>query len=356
MSFGLKQGKYVPRSLQDVFDRLETRNERIDREAARTDLPTTFEVVIYNSYSPDLRGVKSTASIDESSSISNYNIMRARSLAGHHDSLFKPESASTIDQYERIRNTHFQAILKKTTDNQLPQTGEVWLATLVGGNMVSLNSRVGEVRVVLELEAEDGPARSAHTSSTGRVETVGDATASSSDEELNFMIRNKKSRDVLKDQLRALFAAEGLPFEVTSEVRNLNKQVAVLKGIYNKQGRDELASKYGNPGLGEQMVNAIESGDEAALRIAAQKSTRHMRGLAIDIRTYDKNDDQINKAIEIIRGLGLTYILEPVKTGCWDKPGSNVTNVKRLAAPGGRVGAKCYAEHIHINVPEGYGE
>lgn len=356
MSFGLKQGKYVPRSLQDVFDRLETRNERIDREAARTDLPTTFEVVIYNSYNPDLRGVKSEDSIDESSSISNYNIMRARSLAGHHDSLFSPESASTIDQYERIRNIHFQAVLKKSTDNQLPQTGEVWLATLVGGNVVSLNSRVGEVKVVLELEAEDSPAMSAHASSTEKIETVGDATSSGSTEEPNFMIRNKKSRDVLKDQLRRLFAAEGLPFQVTSEVRNLNKQVAVLKGIYKNQGRDELASKYGNPGLGKQMVDAIESGDEAALKIAAQKSTRHLRGLAIDIRTWDKNDDQVNKAIEIIKGLGLTYILEPVKTGCWDKPGSNVSNVKRLAAPGGLAGAKCHAEHIHINVPEGYGE
>jgi hypothetical protein len=356
VSFGLKQGKYVPRSLQDVFDRLETRNERIDRESTSTDLPTTFEVIIYNSYSPDLRGKKSEESIDESSSISNYNLMRARSLAGHHDSIFKPESASTIDQYERIRNIHFQAVIKKSTDIQTPQTGEVWLATLVGGNVVSLSSKVGEVSIFLELDDEDGPARAAYSRPTEPVGTVGDTTAPTSDEEPNFMARNKKSRDVLKDQLKRLFAAEGIPFTVTSEVRNIDRQVRVLKGIYNNQGREELATKYGNPGLGKKMVDAIESGDETALKVAAQKSTRHLRGLAIDIRTWDKNADQINKAIEIIKGLGLTYILEPVKTGCWDKPGSNVQNVKRLASPGGLKGAPCYAEHIHINVPEGYGE
>ena len=133
--------KYIPRSIQNVFDRIEAFNESITEKLFSTDLPTTFEVIVYAQKNPETKTPPTTTSeITNSSNISNYYFFKARSLSGHHDHLTPPESATTIDQYERFRNAHFQAIIKKKDINRLPQTGDVWLATETGANLVTLVS------------------------------------------------------------------------------------------------------------------------------------------------------------------------------------------------------------------------
>jgi len=132
--------RYVPRSIQNIFDRVEAYNESITKELFSEELPKTFEVVIYDTKAPETKSKGGEAPADNSTSVSNYYFYKARSLKGHHDMLLRPETASSIDEYERLRNQHFQAIIKKKSDIELPQTGDVWLATSAGGNLVTLVS------------------------------------------------------------------------------------------------------------------------------------------------------------------------------------------------------------------------
>ena len=343
--------KYVPRSIQNIHDRIEAFNESITEKLFSEPLPTTFEVIIYSAKTSDVK--VPPPKLEGNLGINNYYFFKARSLSGHHDHLTRPESATSLDQYEKFRNAHFQAIVKKSDTSRYPQTGDVWLATETGANLVTLISFERSTIMRFNFSGYGG-AKGAHTSGGDPTRTSAEYAEMTTEME-NMMNRNKKSRDFLKDQLRVKFAAEGIPFHITSEVRNVNSQVNVLKKMYTNSGRDEVLYKYGKNGLGKQIVAAIEAGDDIALRVAAQKSTRHLRGLAIDIRTKNLSNDQVNKAINIVKGLGLFYILEQTKTGCWDKPGRNVTNVKRLAPPGGGRGEPCYAEHLHVSIPESYG-
>jgi len=336
------------------MDRLQAKNERDDKNSFTTDLQSNFEVKIYMSISPYTGTNLGGQSSKSSGTLGQYFYYRARSLAGHHDDKVSPELARTEAEYELLRNSHFQAILKKDVEAQ-PAMGQVWNATYLGGGLVSLNYLVREESVNLRLSQDDGGAKSMFNNSSNPVSTG--ATTQPSEEVENMMNKNKASRDILKKEIGDNFKAQGLPFEITSEVRNVDNQVNLLKKQYSEQGRDEILNKYGKDTLGLEIVSAIESGNEPALRAAAQKSTRHLRGLAIDVRSKNMTTEQINKALSILTEMGLTYILEMTTTGCWDKAGKNVTNVKRLHPAGGpNKGDPCYAEHIHISVPEGYGK
>jgi hypothetical protein len=169
--------KYVPRSIQNIFNRLEAFNESLTEKLFSEQLPETFEVVVYCSKNPETTTPTSEDPADLSPDVANYNFFKARSLAGHHDLLVAPENARFVDEYERLRNLHFQAILKKSSGITLPQTGDVWLATQVGGNMVSLISfeRSGDPNK-FKIPEGDGPAQAAHTNGTSPTTTVGAAT------------------------------------------------------------------------------------------------------------------------------------------------------------------------------------
>ena len=170
--------KYVPRSIQNIFNRLEAFNESLTEKLFSEELAKTFEVVVYCSKNPETTTPTSGDPADLSPDVANYNFFKARSLAGHHDLLVAPENARFVDEYERLRNLHFQAILKKSSGITLPQTGDVWLATQVGGNMVSLISfeRSGDPNK-FKIPEGDGPAQAAHTNGTSPTTTVGAASA-----------------------------------------------------------------------------------------------------------------------------------------------------------------------------------
>ena len=173
--------KYVPRSLQNVFDRIAAKNDREIQSAVSTDLPKTFEVVIYDSMSPNTKSKISEKSPPENpESIDSYYYYRARSRAGHHDLLLRPEAATTFDQYERFRSEHFQAIIPKNTSD-LPTTGDVYVATMMGEKLVSLDSKVrdGTIPELTRLvEEEDDPkkdgAKESFNSTTEPEQTVDD--------------------------------------------------------------------------------------------------------------------------------------------------------------------------------------
>lgn len=175
--------KYVPRSIQNIFDRLEAFNESITEKLFSEDLDKTFEVVVYCSKNPETKTEQSDQAADLSPNVANYNFYKARSTVGHHDHLITPQSARNIDEYERLRNLHFQAILKKSSDQELPQTGDVWLATQSGAGIVSLISRErkGDPRRFVIPEG-DGPAQDAHTNGQNPTTTVGSTVDTETEE------------------------------------------------------------------------------------------------------------------------------------------------------------------------------
>ena len=175
--------KYVPRSIQNIFDRLEAFNESIVEKLFSEDLDKTFEVVVYCSKNPETKTEQSDQAADLSPNVANYNFYKTRSTVGHHDHLIAPQSARNIDEYERLRNLHFQAILKKSSDQELPQTGDVWLATQSGAGIVSLISRErkGDPRRFVIPEG-DGPAQAAYTNSQNPTTTVGSTVDTETEE------------------------------------------------------------------------------------------------------------------------------------------------------------------------------
>ena len=156
--------KYVPRAIQNIFDRIEAYNESITEKLFSEPLPKTFEVVIYTDLNPQTKSQATNKNDPES--VTNYNFYNARSQVGHHDHLVSPESARNIDEYNRLRNSHFQAILKKKSDDQSPVLGDVWLATQSGGNVVTLVSFQRNIPIRLNLDNQKGTKNSFKNSSS----------------------------------------------------------------------------------------------------------------------------------------------------------------------------------------------
>jgi hypothetical protein len=176
----VSSNRYVPRSIQNIFDRLEARNERSDKESFSTELPKVFQVIVYDSATPEVRSPTSQPHVTTATSTAdNFYKYRARSLAGHNDLQPAPETATFRGEYERLRNAHFQAIVRKNREEgQFPETGEVWMATHLGGNLVELTSFVRYGTFTLSLLDGNGPAQNAHTNGQNPTTSVGAATAS----------------------------------------------------------------------------------------------------------------------------------------------------------------------------------
>ena len=168
--------KYVPRSIQNIKDRLEAYNESITRKLFSTELEKTFEVIIYTYIDPDTKTPTRPEDEDPDSNTSEYYYYKARSLAGHHDHLERPERAKNVDKYERLRNAHFQAIMEKKSEEDLPQLGDVWLATEVGANLVTLTTKKRSGSISLKFETQN-EAKDAHTNPSEPVVTNGDYQA-----------------------------------------------------------------------------------------------------------------------------------------------------------------------------------
>lgn len=156
-----------------------------------------------------------------------------------------------------------------------------------------------------------------------------------------------------EQDLQRLLESRGLPFHVTSRTRTVEQQMAAIKSKYDNNGRDEVISTYGK-NTGTQLVSAIESKDTARFRELASKSSKHLKGNAIDVRTWHYTDEQMSvvlKSIEELIGPGKALV-EPIGN-CWEKSGRNLKNAKRKQ--GNKAGeGNCYGEHIHIDVPTDY--
>jgi len=164
-----------------------------------------------------------------------------------------------------------------------------------------------------------------------------------------------KSQKAFEDKLGAALKAKGLPFKVTDRSRTVDDQIQRIMNKYNNNGPEEVVATYGK-NRGARMVTAIRTGDQATLRKLASQSSKHLKGNAIDIRSWHYTNEQMTVVLQEIRKLGGDPLVENIK-GCWTKSGRNVTVTQRIAgakAGGQGKNTPCHNEHIHIDIPEDF--
>lgn len=167
--------KYVPKSIQNLEDRIAAKNEREIQAAIEEPRPQTFEVIIYDTANPDTKSQISQDVSDASdTNVDNYYYYRARSLAGQHDHFLLPEVATTPEEYEKLRNNLYQGVFKKSGDGELPQTGDVFRATFLGGNLVSLDAKTRTKNITPRFKSQSGSSKNSFESSTDPTNTVSD--------------------------------------------------------------------------------------------------------------------------------------------------------------------------------------
>lgn len=149
-------------------------------------------------------------------------------------------------------------------------------------------------------------------------------------------------QNTFEKDLESFARSAGLPFLVTDRARTVDDQVRRLKS----KSYSEIERLYSK---GKEIVAAMKAGDESKLRSLASTSSRHLKGLAIDIRTKHYNDSQMSTILRLIDTLGGRAVVEPVSSDCWQD--RRTSSPKRLDNPGE---GKCYGEHIHIDIPEDY--
>ena len=157
----------------------------------------------------------------------------------------------------------------------------------------------------------------------------------------------------LVEKLGKALKSKGLKFHVIDRSRTVDDQMSRIMNKYKGNGRAEVIATYGK-NRGAKMVKAIESNDTATFRTLASKSSRHLKGNAIDIRSWHYDDKELTIVLAEIKKLGGKSLVEPISGNCWEKSGRNVVNAKRNGAPGGSKGAICYNEHVHIDIPEDF--
>ena len=155
------------------------------------------------------------------------------------------------------------------------------------------------------------------------------------------------------DKLGKALRGKGLKFHVTDRSRTVDDQMNRIMNKYKNNSPAEVITAYRE---GAAMVKAIQSNDTATFRKLAGRSSKHLKGNAIDIRSRWYTDDEIPIVLGIIREVGGNPLLENIE-GCWTAAGRNVTTTKRVqgAKPGGRgKNTPCHNEHIHIDIPEDF--
>jgi hypothetical protein len=165
--------------------------------------------------------------------------------------------------------------------------------------------------------------------------------------------QSSAAQDAFEKKLGDALKAQNLPFHVTDRSRTVDDQMNRILNKYNNNSPEEVVSTYG-ASRGAAMVKAIRENNTAKFRELASKSSKHLKGNAIDIRSWHYTDSQIPIVLGVIRKLGGNPLLENI-VGCWTKSGRDVTATNRLPGTkaGGRgKGTPCHNEHIHIDIPE----
>ena len=304
--------KYVPKQIQDVFDRIAAKNDRELQSAVSEPRPVTFEVIISASATPDTRS--QLIEEDSSGPVNGLAKYRAMSLAGQHDHFIPPETAKTKEDYENLRSMLYQATFKRAEIVNPPQTGQVWQATFLGANLISLDKFVRDSRVATRFSPNTASRAFANAESQANIL----ANYTQDGQPATGVLLKFKSNSVSQDyqdtskpyyktfldkliaKLRPLgFKADSLV--VTSTTRSVEAQVDAMIGTRYATGAQFFVNwfkrNYGDS-TERALLPTIEANlsSQSALREAMIKKVRemknnnhyvspHMKSGALDIRS-----------------------------------------------------------------------
>lgn len=382
--------KYVPRSIQNIFDRLEAKNERDDKKSSKEELQNVFEVKIYESLNPYTKSKVAGKSSKSDTSLGQYHYYRARSLAGHHEHMLSPELATSEQQFEALRNSHFQAILKKDTDENLPLMGDIWNATYLGGNMINLNYFVRSEEVELKLDEDS---LSGKFDGAEFLNTLGDVLIKATPggrfiaEGLNYLDNFMNGRSQVPIKYKALSArADVARFKhyetflqklsetlaelgftgeliVNSTRRSPSQQAnAMLGSRYRKFGKDYFIQwfkdQYSDQIERELLPTLLKDyGSEEELKNAMASKIREMDERGIPTSPHMKSSalDLNSNKLTFKEGMTMVMALELLKTEGlikyykWETAGENEASLKRRKDEG----VWDNNEHFHITLKVG---
>ena len=129
-----------------ALDRVAARVERDLKKAIQVDLPVSFDVDVYVDYEIESLATGQTeVTVDgvNTGNPTNYYFVRARSRAGHHDHFTNPEIIRDNKIRQATIQNLFQAQIRIDHPNINSLTnGSVWSCTLLGGELVRLDSLV----------------------------------------------------------------------------------------------------------------------------------------------------------------------------------------------------------------------
>ena len=120
------------------------------------------------------------------------------------------------------------------------------------------------------------------------------------------------SQIAFETKLKAALESKGLKFHVTDRSRTVDDQMQRIMNKYKNNGPQEVVATYGK-NRGAKMVKAIKNGDTATFRSLASQSSRHLKGNAIDIRSWHYTNEQIPIVLDEIRKLGGNPLLENIE-------------------------------------------
>lgn len=365
--------KYVPKQIQDVFNRIAAKNERELQSAVAEPRPDTFEVVIYTYSDPQTKSQLGTEDPDTPvTDTSSYFYYRARSLAGQHDHFAAPETAKTIEEYERLRSILYQGIIKRDSDERLPETGDVYNATFLGANLVSLDELVRTSEISTPFSTRSG-AKNAFSSGNSVANIVANYTSQNTSQTgINILFANQQATkdyndstkpyksfiDKLVAKLRPLgFKADSIM--INSTTRTVESQVdAMIGSRYSTSPQffiNWFQTQYKSAKIQDELLPVIEANlsSQTQLRNAMIKKVRelknsgiyisaHMRSGAIDLKSNNlkfEDCEIVEKAIAQLKAENV------VVSGHWEGV-ADVTNGKRRR----KIKVFDANEHFHITL------
>ena len=303
------------------------------------------------------------ASLDKDSRI-NITLMPITKLVGVLPSF---ENLTTQEEVFKLIDLYSSVFTARSDfrSNMInaPQFGQIVDCYLVGGSISSSNfgdimfsaPREKEIDVsIVSLAGIEGIEGIPRIFQNGLVGLLGDYSSITTDD-VTAVGNQTPQQALFEARLSKALSENGLKFHVTDRSRTPEQQVQRIKNKYFNNSPEEVIATYGKT-RGPLLNKAIEEGNEEELLRIASRTSGHLKGAAIDIRSRWYSNDEIAIVLATIRELGGNPLLENIK-GCWENSGRNVTMTKRVsgAKPGGNGrGTPCYNEHIHIDIPSDY--
>jgi len=341
---------------------VEERQETINRNRLYTDI-TECEAVVISDRGGEYSGTTDRVIQTDQSGTTTYTSVIVRFIGPANNPSFHPDQAKT----DPLSAKNKEEFLQLRSLNSSRAVKEPIFGGLIGEPEIGNIVRCVKRRNIWEI---DGIYKRSHQPYDDFIKRMANPSAESGKSTFEAAGSNgvgapgssnnspPSSPAVVKFEsaLQTKITGLGLKFKVTDRSRTVEMQMERIKNKFYNNGPQEVISTYGK-NRGSAMVKAIQSADNETLKKLAAKSSNHLKGAAIDIRSWHYSDSEIPIVLSAIRELGGDPLLENIE-GCWTNSGKGVTTTQRISgvkAGGSGKNTACHNEHIHIDIPEDYG-